>query len=130
MDRYINVNKRDKHLKFYWDFLGSAMCSNGLFAIVAESGNFVIWDIEERRILFTQQLKGIFQFLLHTAETMVGILQTGFFPSKKILFSSLGYRSQFRNNHSYQSKSRIRRKFCDSSRYIQCSSNFLCYTRW
>jgi hypothetical protein len=55
------------------DCLGSAMCSNGLFAIVAESGNFVIWDIEERRIVFIQQIKGIFQFLLHTAETMVYI---------------------------------------------------------
>ena len=28
------------------------MCSNGLFAVAAESGNFVIWDIEERRITF------------------------------------------------------------------------------
>ena len=58
--------------KIHCDSLGSAMCSNGLFAIVAESGNFVIWDTEERRITFIQQIKGIFQFLLHTAETMVG----------------------------------------------------------
>jgi hypothetical protein len=100
MDRYINVNRRDKHLKFYWDYLGSAMCSNGLFAIVAESGNFVIWDIEERRILFTQQIKGIFQFLLHTAETMVYI-QTDDLFFLEMCFSSLGNRSQFRNNQSH-----------------------------
>ncbi len=47
------------------------MCSNGLFAVAAESGNFVIWDIEERRITFIQPIKSMFQFLLHTAETMV-----------------------------------------------------------
>ena len=65
------MTKRNSRIKDLFDHLGSAMCSNGLFAIVAESGNFVIWDIEERRINFTQQIKGIFQFLLHTAETMV-----------------------------------------------------------
>ena len=53
------------------DCLGTAMCSNGLFAVAAESGNFVIWDVEERRIAFLQQIKGIFQLLLHTSETMV-----------------------------------------------------------
>jgi hypothetical protein len=52
-------------------FLGTAMCSNGLFGVAAESGNFVIWDIEERRTTFIQQIKGIFQLLIHTAETMV-----------------------------------------------------------
>ena len=47
------------------------MCSNGLFAAAAESGNFVLWDIEERRTTFLIQIKNIFQLLLHTAETMV-----------------------------------------------------------
>jgi hypothetical protein len=47
------------------------MCSNGLFAVAAESGNFVIWDVEERRITFLTKIKNIFQLLLHTAETMV-----------------------------------------------------------
>jgi len=47
------------------------MCSNGLFAVAAESGNFVIWDVEERRTTFLQPIKSIFQLLLHTAETMV-----------------------------------------------------------
>ena len=52
-------------------FLGTAMCSNGLFAVAAESGNFVLWDIEERKITFLTPMRGIFQLILHTAETMV-----------------------------------------------------------
>jgi hypothetical protein len=51
--------------------VGTALCSNGLFAAAAESGNFVLWDVEERRITFMTSLKNIFQFILHTAETMV-----------------------------------------------------------
>ena len=47
------------------------MCSNGLFAVAAESGNFVLWDIEERKITFLTPMRGIFQLILHTAETMV-----------------------------------------------------------
>jgi hypothetical protein len=58
-------------LNVWGNFLGTALCSNGLFAVAAESGNFVIWDVEERRIVFLQQIKCIFQFLLHTAESMV-----------------------------------------------------------
>lgn len=50
------------------------MCANGLFAVAAESGNFVIWDVEERRIAFIQQIKGIYQLLLHTADTMVELI--------------------------------------------------------
>jgi hypothetical protein len=42
-----------------------------LFAAAAESGNFVLWDIEERKITFLISMKSIFQLLLHTAETMV-----------------------------------------------------------
>ncbi|CAF1235202.1 unnamed protein product [Adineta steineri] len=49
----------------------TAMCTNGLFAVTAESGNLVVWDIEERRITFITKIKNIFQLLLHTAETMV-----------------------------------------------------------
>jgi hypothetical protein len=75
-------------MKFYSHCLGSAMCSNGLFAIVAESGNFVIWDIEERRITYIQQIKSIFQFLLHTAETMV-YKKKAFFSSTKNPFCLL-----------------------------------------
>jgi len=85
-------------MKFYSHCLGSAMCSNGLFAIVAESGNFVIWDIEERRITYIQQIKSIFQFLLHTAETMVYKKKSIFFLRRKIRFFSLGYSSQFGSN--------------------------------
>ncbi|CAF4347011.1 unnamed protein product, partial [Adineta steineri] len=48
----------------------TAMCTNGLFAVTAESGNLVVWDIEERRITFITKIKNIFQLLLHTAETM------------------------------------------------------------
>jgi hypothetical protein len=59
-------------MKLFGIFLiGTAMCSNGLFAAAAESGNFVIWDVEERRTTFLIQIKNIFQLLLHTAETMV-----------------------------------------------------------
>jgi hypothetical protein len=58
-------------MKLFGIFLiGTAMCSNGLFAAAAESGNFVIWDVEERRTILIQ-IKNIFQLLLHTAETMV-----------------------------------------------------------
>ncbi|UJR21317.1 hypothetical protein I4U23_024408 [Adineta vaga] len=49
----------------------TTMCTNGLFAAAAESGNFVIWDIEERRSTFVTKIKNIFQLLLHTAETMI-----------------------------------------------------------
>ncbi len=52
-------------------FLGTAMCANGLFAASAESGNLVLWDIEERKTTFITPLKNVFQLLLHTAETMV-----------------------------------------------------------
>mgnify|MGYP001091623829 CR=1 FL=1 len=52
------------------------MCANGLFATVAESGNFVIWDVEERRITFLQQIKGIYQLLLHTSDTMVIVVSS------------------------------------------------------
>ncbi|CAF0870188.1 unnamed protein product [Adineta ricciae] len=49
----------------------TTMCTNGLFAASAESGNLVLWDIEERKPSFVTPLKNIFQLLLHTAETMV-----------------------------------------------------------
>ncbi len=52
-------------------FLGTALCSNGLFAASAESGNLVLWDIEERKPTFVTPLKNVVQLLLHTAETMV-----------------------------------------------------------
>jgi hypothetical protein len=51
--------------------LGTALCTNGLFAASAESGNLVLWDIEERKPTFVTPLKNVFQLLLHTAETMV-----------------------------------------------------------
>lgn len=51
--------------------VGTAMCANGLFAAAAESGNFVIWDLEERKITFQTSMKNIFQFILHTGDTMV-----------------------------------------------------------
>ncbi len=51
--------------------LGTAFCTNGLFAASAESGNLVLWDIEERKATFITPLKNVFQLLLHTAETMV-----------------------------------------------------------
>lgn len=47
------------------------MCANGLYAGSSESGNFVIWDIEERRPSFMTPMKTVFQILIHTAETMV-----------------------------------------------------------
>ncbi len=47
------------------------MCTNGLFAVSAESGNLVLWDIEERKTTFITPLKNVSQLLLHTAETMV-----------------------------------------------------------
>ncbi len=47
------------------------MCTNGLFAVSAESGNLVLWDMEERKTTFVTPLKNVVQFLLHTAETMV-----------------------------------------------------------
>ena len=49
----------------------TALCSNGLFAASAESGNFVLYDIEERKPTIVTPLKNVFQLLLHTAETMV-----------------------------------------------------------
>ncbi|CAM4872504.1 unnamed protein product [Rotaria socialis] len=49
----------------------TALCSNGLFAAAAESGNFVIWDIEERKTTFVTPILNIYQFLIHTAETMI-----------------------------------------------------------
>ncbi|CAF3573336.1 unnamed protein product [Adineta steineri] len=52
----------------------TAMCSNGLFAVSAESGNLVLWDIEERKPSFVTPLRNIFQLLLHSAETMVLVL--------------------------------------------------------
>jgi hypothetical protein len=51
--------------------LGTAFCSNGLFAVSVESGNLVLWDIEERKTAFVTPLKNVFQLLLHSAETMV-----------------------------------------------------------
>lgn len=57
--------------EFFRYCLGTALCSNGIFAVAAESGNFVIWDIEERKSTFSTPFKNIFQLLLHTAETMV-----------------------------------------------------------
>ena len=51
--------------------LGTALCSNGLFAASAESGNFVIYDIEEKKASFITPLKNVLQLLLHSAETMV-----------------------------------------------------------
>ena len=51
--------------------LGTAMCNNGLFAAAAESGNFVIWDLEEKKITYQTPMKNIFQFILHTSDTMV-----------------------------------------------------------
>jgi hypothetical protein len=56
---------------FFFEFLGTAMCANGLFAVSAESGNLVLWDMEERKTTFVTPLKNVVQFLLHTAETMV-----------------------------------------------------------
>ena len=57
---------------FYFEFfLGTALCSNGLFAASAESGNLVLWDLEERKTMFITPLKNVVQLLLHTAETMV-----------------------------------------------------------
>ena len=47
------------------------MCTNGLFAASAESGNLVLWDIEEKKPTLVTPLKNIFQLHLHTAETMV-----------------------------------------------------------
>ncbi|CAF4551274.1 unnamed protein product [Rotaria sp. Silwood1] len=47
------------------------LCSNGLFGAAAESGNFVMWDIEERKTTFITPIKNIYQLLLHTAETMI-----------------------------------------------------------
>jgi hypothetical protein len=56
---------------FCFEFLGTALCSNGLFAASAESGNLVLWDIEERKTTFVTPMKSVAQLLLHTAETMV-----------------------------------------------------------
>ncbi|CAF5000362.1 unnamed protein product [Rotaria magnacalcarata] len=49
----------------------TALCANGLFAAAAESGNFVIWDMEERKPTFVTPVLNIYQFLIHTAETMI-----------------------------------------------------------
>lgn len=46
-------------------------CSNGLFAAASESGNLVIYDIEEKKTAFSTPMKNVFQLLLHSAETMV-----------------------------------------------------------
>ncbi|CAF2396508.1 unnamed protein product [Rotaria sp. Silwood2] len=54
----------------------TALCANGLFAASAESGNFVIYDIEERKTSFITPLKSVFQLLLHSAETMILVLTT------------------------------------------------------
>ncbi|CAF1410127.1 unnamed protein product [Rotaria sordida] len=52
----------------------TALCTNGLFAASAESGNFVIYDIEERKKSFITPLKSVFQLLLYSAETMILVL--------------------------------------------------------
>lgn len=52
-------------------FLDSIFCSNGLFAAASESGNLVIYDIEEKKTAFSMPMKNVFQLLLHSAETMV-----------------------------------------------------------
>ncbi|CAF2613760.1 unnamed protein product [Rotaria sp. Silwood2] len=54
----------------------TVLCANGLFAASAESYNFVIYDIEERKASFITPLKSVFQLLLHSAETMVLVLTT------------------------------------------------------
>jgi hypothetical protein len=66
------------------------MCTNGLFAVSAESGNLVLWDIEERKPSFVTPLKNVFQFHLHSAETMVrkSILN---YSNKRIFSSYLGF---------------------------------------
>ena len=51
--------------------LDTALCTNGLFGVSAESGNLVLWDMDERKPTFITPLKNVFQLLLHTAETMV-----------------------------------------------------------
>ncbi|CAF0996732.1 unnamed protein product, partial [Rotaria sordida] len=60
----------------------TVLCTNGLFAASAESGNFVIYDIDERKTSFITPLKNIFQLLLHTAETMVLVLTTESTPTQ------------------------------------------------
>lgn len=47
------------------------MCNNGLFAAAVESGNLVLWDIEERKATFVTPIKNVVQLLIHTAESMV-----------------------------------------------------------
>ena len=64
------------------------MCTNGLFAASAESGNLVLWDIEERKPSFVTPLKNVFQLLLHTAETMVILILNNLFSFN--LFYPLG----------------------------------------
>ncbi|CAF4731675.1 unnamed protein product [Rotaria sp. Silwood1] len=54
----------------------TVLCTNGLFAASAESGNFVIYDIEERKPSSITPLKNVFQLLLHSAETMILALTT------------------------------------------------------
>lgn len=49
---------------------GSILLTNGLFAASAESGNVVLYDIEERKTAFVTPLKNVFQLMLHSAETM------------------------------------------------------------
>ena len=70
------------------------MCTNGLFAATAESGNFVIWDIEERKITFITPLKTVVQLLIHTAETMVGHMSHSSTP----LLRRLGSRRHIRTH--------------------------------
>ncbi|CAF3996682.1 unnamed protein product, partial [Rotaria sp. Silwood1] len=59
-----------------FDMRSTALCTNGLFAASAESGNFVIYDIEERKTSFITPLTSVFQLLLHSAETMILVLTT------------------------------------------------------
>ncbi|CAF3329325.1 unnamed protein product [Rotaria socialis] len=54
----------------------TALCTNGLFAASAESGNVVLYDMEEKKTAFITPLKSVFQFLLHSSETMVLVLTT------------------------------------------------------
>ncbi|CAF4058893.1 unnamed protein product, partial [Rotaria sp. Silwood2] len=60
----------------------TVLCTNGLFAASAESNNFVIYDIEERKTSFITPLKNVAQLLLHSAETMILVLTTEVVPTQ------------------------------------------------
>ena len=68
---------------------GSALCSNGLFAVAAESGNFALWDIEERKTTLLMPLKGIYQFILHTSDTMVQQLDLSTTTKNQIMLNKI-----------------------------------------